>query len=162
MITVLGNSDEGAISGIINQSAEAYRGKIPNDVYHDPYMPLDEVRREMREMTFFGYREEGELVGVAGYQRIKDVTLVRHVYVLPEHQGKGIGKVLLAHILRIADTHRILVGTWQAATWAIRFYEKNGFELQADKDELLRKYWNIPNRQIELSVVLGIHKPTET
>lgn len=162
MIKICGDGDEGEILNIINESAKTYRGVIPRDVYCEPYMPLRELRKEINEMTFFGYQAEGKLVGVAGYQRVKDVTLVRHVYVLPEHQRRGIGEKLLAHILWIATTKRILVGTWEAATWAIRFYEKNGFKLQANKDELLRKYWKIPTRQIGLSVVLGIEKPTET
>lgn len=162
MIRICGNEDEGKILNIINEAARGYRDAIPGDVYRDPYMPLEELRKEMSEMTFLGYEERGELVGVAGYQRVMDVTLVRHVYVLPKHQRRGIGKKLLTHILRIATTERILVGTWKSAIWAIRFYEKNRFKLQPDKDALLRKYWKISTRQIELSVVLGIQKPIGT
>jgi GNAT superfamily N-acetyltransferase len=148
--------DEGAILKVINKAAEAYSGVIPEDRYHDPYMPLNELRKEMSEMTFFGYEENGKLLGVAGYQPIKGVSLVRHLYVLPEHQRKGIGRQLLSHIKSIATGRRLLVGTWEGASWAIRFYEKHGFMLQANRTELLRKYWTIPERQIELSVVLAI------
>ena len=146
--------DELSIFGIINDSAKAYRGVIPEDRYHEPYMSLEELRGEMREMIFFGYEETGKLLGVAGFQPVKDVTLVRHIYVLPEHQKRGIGGRLLSHILSTTTTRRVLVGTWEAATWAIRFYQKYGFRLAPNKDELLRKYWRIPKRQIELSIVL--------
>ncbi len=151
--------DEAAILKIINESAGAYSGVIPEDRYHEPYMGSEELREEMRQMTFFGYEAEGTLLGVAGYQPVKDVTLVRHLYVLPEYQRSGIGGELLRHVVGVASTRRILVGTWVAAEWAIRFYEKHGFKLQSNKDELLREYWKIPERQVELSVVLGIEKP---
>jgi GNAT superfamily N-acetyltransferase len=121
-------------------------------------MPREELRKEMGEMTFFGYEEGKNLLGVAGYQRVRDVSLVRHVYVVTRQQRRGIGTGLLNHILQVAKTQRILVGTWAAAGWAIRFYEKHGFKLQPDKDQLLRKYWRIPDRQIALSIVLGIEK----
>ena len=153
-----GRNDEGTILTIINESAKAYSAVIPADGYHEPYMPLNELRKEMDAMTFFAYEEDGMLQGVVGYQPFKDVTLVRHLYVLPEHQRCGIGKKLLEHVISMAKTRRILVGTWKAATWAIRFYEKNGFKLLPNKDELLRKYWKIPELQIELSVVLGFEK----
>lgn len=156
MIRKCERKDEKIISNIINESAKVYNGVIPEDRYHEPYMPLEELRREMGVMTFFGYEEKGKLLGVAGFQPVKDVTLVRHTYVLPKHQRRGIGGKLLTHIKRITTTQQLLVGTWEAATWAIRFYEKCGFRLLPNKDELLRKYWKIPERQIELSVVLGI------
>jgi len=151
--------DAEEIFKVINEAGKAYRGAIPEDRYHEPYMPMQELRKEMGEMTFFNYEEEGTLLGVAGYQQVKDVTLVRHVYVLPEHQRRGVGAQLLNHIMQISRTRRILVGTWEAATWAIRFYEKHGFKLLPNKDQLLREYWKIPERQIELSIVLGIEKP---
>ena len=144
------------ILAIINDSAEAYRGVIPDDQYHDPYMSLEELRREMNEMTFSAYQEDGKLLAVVGYQPVRDVTLVRHLYVLPEHQRRGIGGQLLALTLRMATTRVVLVGTWEPATWAICFYQKHGFALVPNKDELLRKYWKIPERQIELSAVLRI------
>jgi GNAT superfamily N-acetyltransferase len=156
LISVCSAEDEKAILNIINKAATAYRGVIPADRYHEPYMPLEELRKEMAEMKFFGYQEAGHLVGIAGYQPVKDVTLIRHVYVLPNFQRKGIGEKLLNHIIQVATTRKILVGTWSAATWAIGFYEKHGFKLRTNKDELLRKYWKIPERQIEVSVVLGI------
>ncbi len=140
---------------MINKSAVAYKGVIQYDCYHEPYMSRKELQKEMSVMTFFGHEVEGRILGVAGFQPVRDVTLLRHVYVLPEHQRKGIGRNLLNHIKEIATT-QLLVGTWKAATWAIRFYEKNGFTLFQNKDELLRKYWKIPEKQIELSVVLGI------
>lgn len=156
MIRKCNQEDEAEIFKIINESAKAYKDVIPEDCYHEPYMPLKELRREMSEMTFFGYEEQGKLLGVVGHQPVKDVTLVRHIYVLPEHQRRGIGSRLLRHVMSMATSRRILVGTWKAASWAIRFYEKHGFKLLPNKNELLRKYWRIPERQIELSVVLGL------
>jgi len=151
--------DEEAVFRVINEAAKAYRGVIPDDRYHEPYMSLEELRKEMGEMTFFGYEKLGRLVGVAGWQKVKDVTLIRHAYVLPDHQRRGIGTELLNHIIRASKTPQILVGTWKAATWAISFYEKHGFKLLPNTDELLRNYWTVPDRQIELSVVLGTTKP---
>lgn len=159
MIRICDQKDGTSILKIINESASAYRGFIPEDRYHEPYMGSEELREEMLQMIFFGYEAEGRLIGVAGYQPVKDVTLVRHLYVLPEHQRSGIGGELLRHTIGVSSTRRVLVGTWVAAEWAIHFYEKHGFRLQSNKDELLRKYWKIPERQVELSVVLGIEKP---
>lgn len=150
------SQDEAEILNVINEAAKVYSGAIPEDCYHDPYMPLSELRKEMGDMTIFGYEEAGKLLGVGGYQPIRDVSLVRHLYVLPEHQKKGIGATLLNHIRNIATGQRLLVGTWETATWAIAFYEKHGFRLQENKTELLRKYWTIPDRQADLSVVLAI------
>lgn len=158
IIRKCGPDDEAIILAIINESAKAYSGVIPADCYHEPYMQLDELRREMKQMTFFTYEDHGTPVGVVGYQPVKDVTLVRHLYVLRRHQRRGIGKKLLDHVISLARTRRVLVGTWTAATWAIRFYERNGFKLMPNKNKLLRKYWNIPRRQIMLSVVLGFRK----
>ncbi len=159
MIRRCSSKDEHAILHIINQSAKAYRGVIPDDRYKEPYMTLDELQNEMAEMTFFGYEKEGRLLGVVGDQPVKDVTLVRHLYVHPQHQRKGIGEELLKHVIQTATTSQILVGTWEAADWAIRFYEKRGFKLSSNKEALLRAYWRIPKRQIETSVVLVISKP---
>ena len=156
MIRECNQGDEVGIFKIINESAKAYKDVIPEDRYHEPYMSLQELRREMSEMTFFGYEEEGKVLGVAGYQPVKDVTLVRHIYVLPEHQRRGIGSKLLSYLMGMTTSRQILVGTWEAATWAIRFYEKHGFKLLPNKNELLRRYWKIPERQIELSIVLGM------
>jgi GNAT superfamily N-acetyltransferase len=141
---------------IINEAAKAYKGKIPADRYHEPNMPLDELEREMGRITFYGWEEDGQVVGVMGIERVSDVTLIRHAYVLLQWQRQGIASRLMDYLKGLADTPRLLVGTWAAADWAIRFYEKHGFRLMADKDELLATYWDIPQRQIETSVVLGI------
>jgi GNAT superfamily N-acetyltransferase len=144
---------------IVNEAATAYRGVIPDDCYHEPYMPSDELQAEAKEMTFFGWEESGELVGIIGYQPIAGsepaVTLVRHAYVLPEWQRRGVGAALLRHVMDLTTTPRLLVGTWAAATWAVSFYEKHGFRVLPDGDDLLRIYWHIPDRQRETSVVLG-------
>lgn len=156
MIRRCGAEDAETIYHILNDAAEIYRGTIPADCYRDPYMSMDELLSELRQMVFFGWVAEGELVGVMGFQPIRDVVLIRHAYVLRKWQRRGIGSKLLHHLMGLADRDRILVGTWADARWAIRFYEKHGFKLLPNKDELLRKYWNISARQIETSVVLGI------
>ncbi|MDQ1280559.1 MAG: hypothetical protein QG670_1822 [Thermoproteota archaeon] len=150
--------DKQRIFQIINEAAKAYKGAIPEDCYHDPYMPMEELLEEMNAMTFYGYEVDEELVGIMGLQSMEKVTLVRHSYVLPCHQGKGVGTKLLNHLTQQAPRKCILVGTWRDAQWAIGFYERNGFKLLPNKDELLRRYWRIPNRQIETSVVLGKEK----
>ena len=142
---------------VINNAAQAYKGVIPDDRWKEPYMLASELREEIEAGVRFYGRMEGEhLLGVAGIQALKDTTLIRHVYVLPEYQRKGIGTKLLEHLVGLAETPEILVGTWADATWAIRFYEKHGFKLVSfgEKDRLLRAYWNISERQIETSVVL--------
>jgi GNAT superfamily N-acetyltransferase len=142
---------------IINAAAEAYRGVIPNDCWHEPYMPLDELERELAAgVSFWGYEADGVLVGVMGMQPVRDVDLIRHAYVLPAHQRQGVGRALLEH-LRGLSTRRMLVGTWADAEWAIRFYRRHGFAQTspADKLALLKTYWTVPDRQIETSVVLA-------
>jgi len=156
MIKKLSSRDTPIIYEVINKAARAYRGIIPEDCYHEPYMSEQELRREVASMTFFSWYQEGKTVAVIGFQPVRDVTLVRHAYVLPEYQRKGIGTKLLNHVKQMTKTKRLLVGTWADAIWAIQFYQKHGFELVPEKDELLRKYWNVPRRQIETSVVLGI------
>jgi GNAT superfamily N-acetyltransferase len=141
---------------IINEAAKAYADVIPADRYRQPYMPLAELEREMKRMTFYGWEEKGELVGLMGIEPVKDVTLTRHAYILPKWQKKGIGSKLLKHLIDLVKSRRLLVGTWADARWAIDFYKKRGFKLEPDKDELLRTYWEIPRRQIETSVVLGL------
>lgn len=116
---------------------------------------LDEMLDEMRQMAFSGYMTGRKLVGVMGLQRVRDVTLIRHAYVLIEWQGKGIGSRLLEHLLKLTTTRNILVGTWADAYWAIEFYREHRFELLPNKDELLKRYWKIPYSQREASVVLG-------
>jgi len=147
---------------IINEAAKVYEGAIPADRYHQPYMPMDELEQEMKQMTFFGMELNGELVGVMGFQPIKDVTLIRHTYVLPRWQRQGISSKLLNNLKCLVTTSRLLVGTWADARWAIAFYEKHGFRLLPNKDELLRTYWNIPQRQVKTSVVLGIEIKNDT
>jgi len=141
---------------IINEAAKIYEGVIPNDCYHQPYMPMEELQQETKRMTFFGYEVNGELVGIMGFQPIKDVILIRHAYVLPQWQKQAIGSRLLNHLKSLDTTSHLLVGTWADAHWAIAFYQKHGFSLLSDKDKLLKTYWDIPRRQIETSVVLGI------
>jgi len=148
--------DRDRIYFIINEAAKVYESVIPADCYHQPYMPLAELREEMKRMTFYGWEERGELVGVMGIEPVKDVTLIRHAYILPEWQKQGIGSRLLHHLQTLTKTSRLLVGTWTDAKWAIHFYEKHGFKLIPNKDELLKTYWNVPERQIETSVVLEI------
>ncbi len=148
--------DSDRIYLIINEAARAYEGLIPADCYHQPYMPMDELEREMKRITFFGWEVDGELVGVMGAEPIKDVTLIRHAYVLPQWQRQGIGNKLLNHLKGLVTTSRLLVGTWADARRAIAFYQKHGFSLLSNKDELLKTYWDIPQRQIDTSVVLGI------
>ncbi len=147
--------DAEEIFKVVNDGATRYRGAIPEDRYHEPYMPMEELTGEMRRMRFYGYRKDLKLLGVMGKEPIKDATLIRHAYVATESQGKGIGSKLLAFIEKQVDTEWLLIGTWKAAAWAIDFYKKHGYEVMPDKDGLLRTYWSIPDRQIETSIVLG-------
>jgi len=157
-IRVCTESDFEAIYRIINDASRAYDGVIPSDRYHQPYMPKDELRREMQRVTFYGWEESGKLLGVMGLEPVKDVQLIRHAYVLTGQQKKGIGSKLLEHIKSRTHGSRLLVGTWADATWAVGFYKRHGFRLRPDKDDLLKKYWDIPDRQIETSVVLELEK----
>lgn len=156
MIRKLTNKDADTIYEIINMAARGYENRIPGDCYHQPYMSKEELQHEMEMMTFFGWDEKDRLVGIMGFQPVADVTLIRHAYVLPEYQSKGIGTKLLDRLKQMAKTRQILVGTWADATWAINFYQRHGFSLLADKVKLLERYWAIPQRQVEASVVLGI------
>jgi GNAT superfamily N-acetyltransferase len=152
-----------AILAIVNAAAEAYRGVIPADRWHEPYMAADELDREIAAgVAFWGFEEDGELVGVMGIQQVREVDLIRHAYVRPGRQRGGVGGALLRHLCERA-TRPMLVGTWAAAGWAIRFYERHGFELVSPerKAELLRSYWSIPERQIETSVVLAGPAPAD-
>ena len=145
------------ILAIVNEAAQAYRGVIPNDRWHEPYMPSEELRSEITDgVVFWVVEHEGDLVGVMGLQDKGDVALVRHAYVETKLQRKGIGTSLLRHVEGLTDKP-ILIGTWAAASWAIDFYRQNGFIVlpNREKDRLLRKYWSIPVRQIELSIVLA-------
>ncbi len=141
---------------IINDAAQAYKGAIPADRWRDPYMPREELEEQIaRGVQFWGYQLEGQIAGVMGIQHVEDVTLIRHAYVRTVHRQHGIGSKLLKWLSGLTD-RPILIGTWTDATWAIRFYEKHGFHLvdEAVKPGLLRKYWGVPERQIETSVVL--------
>jgi len=145
-----------AIFEIINESALAYKGVIPADRWHEPYMPVDELKSEIAKgVRFYGSTLDGRLVGVMGIQDVKDVTLIRHAYVRTQSRRHGVGQALLEHLNQLTQ-RPVLIGTWKAATWAIRFYEKNGFTLVGDeeKNRLLRTYWTIPARQVDASVVL--------
>jgi GNAT superfamily N-acetyltransferase len=146
-----------AILGVVNAAAEAYRGVIPADRWRDPYMPGAELDEAITAgVAFWGCEIDGELVGVMGIQPVGDVELIRHAYVVPARQGLGIGGLLLEDLMQ-RSTRQVLVGTWAAAEWAIRFYRRHGFALVAPEQtaELLRRYWTIPPRQIETSVVLA-------
>lgn len=144
------------MDAIINDAARAYRGHVPADCLHDPYMPREELLAEIAAgVRFSGWEEHGRLLGVMGIQDVLDVSLIRHAYVRSDAQGKGVGSALLNHL--IAETTRpLLVGTWAAATWAIRLYERHGFRLVGgeEKNHLLGKYWKISDRQRDTSVVL--------
>lgn len=151
------DADFDAIWEIINDAAQAYRGVIPADRWHEPYMGRDELAREIAAgVAFWGAEADGALAGVMGIQDVKDVTLIRHAYVRTAARRQGTGGRLLA-ALRESTDRPLLIGTWAAADWAIRFYEKHGFHLVSpdEKDRLLRAYWSIPDRQIETSVVLA-------
>jgi GNAT superfamily N-acetyltransferase len=150
-------ADFSRVYEVINDAAVAYKGAIPEDCWHEPYMSRESLRTEIgRGVDFFGYVRDGAIVGVMGIQPVLDVTLIRHAYVLTSLQRCGIGGALLSFLL--AQTDRpVLMGTWKAATWAISFYRKHGFTLvpEETKNALLKKYWTIPVRQIETSVVLA-------
>ncbi|MGH6913109.1 MAG: GNAT family N-acetyltransferase [Geminicoccales bacterium] len=152
------DADFDAIREIVNDAAEAYRGVIPADRWHEPYMGRDELAREIAAgVAFWGAEADGALAGVMGIQDVGDVTLIRHAYVRTAARRQGIGGRLLAALHDMTD-RPLLIGTWAAAGWAIRFYEKHGFRIvapPAEKDRLLRAYWSIPDRQIETSVVLA-------
>jgi GNAT superfamily N-acetyltransferase len=149
--------ERAAILAIVNDAAEAYRDVIPADRWHEPYMPADELDAELAAgVVFWGYEENGELLGIMGIQRVRDVDLIRHAYVSPARQRAGIGGALVERLAGSAS-RRMLVGTWADAEWAVRFYQRHGFELLSREEgaELLRRYWTIPERQIETSVVLA-------
>jgi GNAT superfamily N-acetyltransferase len=156
LIRELIEKDAQHIFEIINMAAKAYEGKIPTDCYHQPYMSMLELLREMKMMTFYGCEEKGKLAAVMAIQAVGEVTLIRHAYVLPEYQKIGVGTKLLDFLRHLTGTKDLMVGTWVDAKWAIAFYEKHGFRILPDKDALLKKYWNIPQRQIDTSLVMGV------
>jgi len=163
MIRMCNSLDTEDIYLIINDAAEAYKGVIPDDRYHEPYMSAEELINEINDgVVFWGYEENNKLMGVMGIQDKEDVALIRHAYVRTNQRKSGIGTKLLSHLATLTNKP-ILIGTWEAADWAIRFYLKNGFTIVSpdDKRKLLQTYWNVPERQIETSVVLcdskGLH-----
>ena len=163
MVRRCDDRDSELIWSIINDGARAYKGTIPADRWMEPYMSRQELRRQIDEgVVFWGYEESGTLEAVMGIQQVQDVTLIRHAYVRTSSQKRGIGAQLLSH-LRGLTSAPILIGTWTDAVWAIQFYERYGFRLVGlqEKDRLRRKYWTIPERQIETSVVLADPKRWE-
>jgi len=160
MIRQCNDRDFEIIYSIINDAARVYKDVIPGDRWKEPYMSKDELQHQINEgVVFWGYEEDGELIGVMGIQHVQDVSLIRHAYVRPERQNRGIGQELLFVLYSQID-HPTLIGTWAGAVWAIQFYEKNGFKIvsQQEKNRLLEKYWSIPARQVEASVVLADRK----
>ena len=161
MIRELLSSDLDSILVVVNDAAQAYKGVIPVDRLKKPYMSAEELKIEIdADVRFYGWLEGDDLIGVMGIQFVQDATLIRHSYVLTQHQRRGIGGKLLRYMIGMAETPEILVGTWEKATWAIHFYEKNGFKIVSceEKDRFLRRYWRIPDRQIETSVVLKLKR----
>ena len=157
MITECTKKNISNILYVINDASLKYKGIIPNDCWHEPYMTKQKLISEFANgVRMFGYNKDNTLVGVMGIQELKDVTLIRHAYILTQYQGLGIGKSLLQHLFKIKTSSCLLVGTWRDATWAIQFYEKFGFVLHTKKQtaQLLKKYWSLPSKQIENSVVL--------
>ena len=157
MIKEYKKKDISKILNIINDASLKYKGIIPNNCWHEPYMSDDELIDEISDgVHMFGYDDNNKLISVIGIQKVKDATLIRHAYTLTSYQGKGIGSALLEYLLKKNQNSRLLVGTWRSATWAIRFYEKFGFILHAKEQStlLLKKYWKIPSKQIKNSVVL--------
>ena len=157
MIRRCTDDDIPAIDAIINEAARAYHNVIPSDCWHEPYMSRQELLAEIAAgVNFWGWEDAGSLIGVMGIQQVRDATLIRHAYVRSGHQSRGIGGALLAALVNQGNG-KLLVGTWAAAEWAIRFYQRHGFRLVTleEKDRLLSTYWKIPARQQETSVVLA-------
>ena len=157
MISEYKKTDTSKILNIINDASIKYKGVIPDDCWKEPYMSEQELIDEFSDgVRIYGYNHNNELIGVIGIQEVKDVVLIRHAYTLSSYQGKGAGSALLEYLLKKNLNSRLLVGTWKDATWAIKFYEKFGFILHTKEEKtlLLKKYWKIPSKQIENSVVL--------
>ena len=157
MISEYKKADTSKILYIINNASLRYKGIIPDDCWHEPYMSEQELIDEFSDgVRMYGYHHHNKLIGVIGIQKIKDIILIRHAYTLTSYRGKGAGSALLEYLLKKNQNSRLLVGTWKNATWAIQFYEKFDFILHTKEEAtlLLKKYWNIPSKQIENSVVL--------
>jgi len=160
MIRKLGEADFYSALAVINSAAEAYRGVIHPDLWKEPYMSPEYLKEELDSgVAFWGYEAAGELAGVMGIQDVDDVTLIRHAYVRTEDRNKGIGARLLDHLRGMTD-RPILIGTYRAAAWAVYFYQKHGFRIidGEEKDRLLRKYWRLPARQVETSIIMADEK----
>lgn len=160
MIRRCAESDLDQIYAIINDGARAYKGIIPADRWTDPYMSREKLRHEIEAgVEFWGCEENEVLSAVMGLQHVQDVTLIRHAYTRTASQKRGLGAALLAHLRQLAHSP-VLIGTWSEAAWAIRFYEKHGFRTVSleQKEVLLRRYWSIPDRQVETSIVLADDK----
>jgi len=161
MIHKIADCNFDRILAVINEAAIVYKGKIPDGCWKEPYMPAKELQEEIKNnVQFYGYMEHSDFVTVMGIQPVDDVTLIRHAYTISSHQRKGIGEKLLTYLLNLAKTQRILVGTWESAPWAIKFYQKRGFKLlsRQETNMLLKKYWNISDRQVDASVVLELKR----
>jgi len=157
MIVTCDKADMNSIYQIINDAAIAYKGVIPADRWHEPYMSSDQLNNEIESgVQFWGWKEDSVLQGIMGIQQVQDVSLIRHAYVRTGMRNKGIGTKLLMYLMKKTD-RPVLIGTWKDAVWAIEFYKKNGFSLvsEEEKNVLLKKYWSIPDRQVETSVVLA-------
>ena len=157
MISEYKKTNTSKILHIINEASLKYKGIIPDDCWHEPYMSEQELISEFNDgVRMYGYHDNNTLIGVIGVQKVKDVILIRHTYTLSSCQGKGVGSALLEYLLKKNKNSRLLVGTWKNATWAIQFYKKFDFILHTKEETtlLLKKYWNIPTKQIENSVVL--------
>ena len=157
MISEYKKTDTSKILNIINDASIKYKGVIPDDCWKEPYISEQELIDEFSDgVRIYGYNHNNELIGVIGIQEVKDVVLIRHAYTLSSYQGKGAGSALLEYLLKKNLNSRLLVGTWKDATWAIKFYKKFGFVLHTKEKtkQLLKKYWKIPSKQIENSVVL--------
>ena len=161
MISQYQKKDVSKILYIINDASLKYKGVIPENCWHEPYMTEKELINEFNNgVNMYGYHDNNKLIGVIGIQEVKDVILIRHAYTLTFHQGKGVGSILLEYLLNKNKNFRLLVGTWKNAAWAIRFYEKFGFVIKSEEEKtlLLKKYWQIPSEQIINSVVLEKYK----
>ncbi len=157
MISEYKKTDTSKILNIINDASLKYKGVIPDDCWHQPYMSELELIGDFSDgVRMYGYHHNNTLIGVIGIQKVKDVTLIRHAYTLTSYQGIGMGSALLEYLLKKNQNSRLLLGTWKKAKWAIRFYEKFGFILHTEEQStlLLKKYWKIPSKQIKNSIVL--------
>ena len=157
MISEYKKNDTPKILHVINDASLRYKGIIPDNCWHEPYMSEQELIDEFSDdVQMFGFQYNNKLIGVIGIQKVKDVVLIRHAYTLTSYQDKGTGSALLEYLLKKNQNSRLFVGTWRNATWAIKFYEKFGFILHAKEQStlLLKKYWKIPLEQIKNSVVL--------